>query len=344
MRENVKVVGRELRKVTFDAPPGFTRLDFWPLGIGQRRWPFVADVEGMLCVSPFATSGLLNKIPGKERRILVSRPQELDKLKPETIGHFSEKYVLRQEAEDDESEAEGADDIRGVEADEGETLRGLHAKLYVADCGREARVWTGSANATHAAFNGNIEFLVELGGEKNECGIDRMLHGVEGETSLRQILQEYTPPDAGTDAETDLDSEREQLQAKSDEVRRRIVRLSIKASVSGSPDEHGRYAVDLKGTSSLSLAEGESVRCRPITVGADRFVSLKSGEPNVARFDLSLQAITTFFVFEVAVEKDGKNLTSRFVLNVPMSGAPDGRREAILSTLLSDPRRSYASL
>ena len=74
-------------------------------------------------------------------------------------------------------------------------------------------------------------------------------------------------------------------------------------------------------------------------MGADRFVSLKSGEPNVARFDLSLQAITTFFVFEVAVEKDGKNLTSRFVLNVPMSGAPDGRREAILSTLLSDPRK-----
>ena len=209
VRENVEVVGRELRKVTFDAPPGFTKLDFWPLGIGQRRWPFVGDVESMLCVSPFATSGLLQNLPGKERRILVSRPQELDKLEPETIDHFSEKYVLRQDAEDDESEAEGVDDVRGVEADEGETLRGLHAKLYVADGGQEARVWTGSANATHAAFNGNIEFLVELAGEREECGIDRMLHGVEGETSLRQILQEYTPPDAEPDAGADPDSELE---------------------------------------------------------------------------------------------------------------------------------------
>ena len=109
--------------------------------------------------------------------------------------------------------------------------------------------------------------------------------------------------------------------------------------MSGSPDEHGRYAVDLEGAPSLNMAEGESVRCRPITVGADRYVPLQSGEPNVARFDLSLQAITKFFVFEVAVENGGKNLTSRFVHNVPMSGAPDGRREAILSTLLSDPRR-----
>ena len=46
--------------------------------------------------------------------------------------------------------------------------RDLHAKLYVADDGWNAHLWTGSANATDAAFgeNENVEFLVQLTGKK----------------------------------------------------------------------------------------------------------------------------------------------------------------------------------
>ena len=36
---------------------------------------------------------------------------------------------------------------------------GLHAKLYILEEGWDARLWTGSANATNAAFSGaNVEF------------------------------------------------------------------------------------------------------------------------------------------------------------------------------------------
>ena len=44
------------------------------------------------------------------------------------------------------------------------TATGLHAKIYVADAGWKSRIWVGSANATHAAFNRNVEFLAELEG------------------------------------------------------------------------------------------------------------------------------------------------------------------------------------
>ncbi len=50
-------------------------------------------------------------------------------------------------------------------------LVGLYAKLYVLDYGREASVFTGSANATHAAFNRNVEFLTELRGKKGKVGV-----------------------------------------------------------------------------------------------------------------------------------------------------------------------------
>ena len=46
------------------------------------------------------------------------------------------------------------------------TISGLHAKLFVIDDGWNACVWTGSANATVAAFQRNVEFLVELVGER----------------------------------------------------------------------------------------------------------------------------------------------------------------------------------
>ncbi len=54
-------------------------------------------------------------------------------------------------------------------------LSGLHAKLFVSEYHHRARLWTGSANATNAAFGGNVEFLVELQGARSACGVDAVL-------------------------------------------------------------------------------------------------------------------------------------------------------------------------
>ena len=49
------------------------------------------------------------------------------------------------------------------------------SRLFIGETGGMAQVWTGSANATNAAFGGNVEFLVELEGDKSSCGIDAFL-------------------------------------------------------------------------------------------------------------------------------------------------------------------------
>ena len=72
-------------------------------------------------------------------------------------------------------------------------LRGLHAKLFVVDQGGRARVWTGSANATHGAFEGNVEFLVELEGRKKHCGIDAVIGDRDDGLTLRSLLEPYRP-------------------------------------------------------------------------------------------------------------------------------------------------------
>lgn len=105
-------------------------------------------------------------------------------------------------------------------------LAGLHAKLYVADAGWNATVWTGSANATDAAFGGNVEFLVELTGKKSRCGIDAVLGSREGNAALAALLHPYTP-----DQSADLpDPAQAALEEQVSEVRRylldRVFRLS----------------------------------------------------------------------------------------------------------------------
>jgi phosphatidylserine/phosphatidylglycerophosphate/cardiolipin synthase-like enzyme len=71
-------------------------------------------------------------------------------------------------------------------------LGDLHAKLYVVETSRRARVFMGSANATERAFNGNVEILCELTGGATRLGIDAML----GDKSpLRGILEVYRFPE-----------------------------------------------------------------------------------------------------------------------------------------------------
>jgi hypothetical protein len=69
------------------------------------------------------------------------------------LEDFERVYVMRPEAEPEEGRGEDlTEDLAGDEAEDPEEvpaedgalpLSGLHAKLYVADAGWDARVWTG---------------------------------------------------------------------------------------------------------------------------------------------------------------------------------------------------------
>jgi hypothetical protein len=341
-REAVELIQEEIRRTDFELPLGFNNVRFWPLGLsGRRQWPFGERVGRLLCISPFATKGLLDRLPGRAGGVLVSRHEELDALDPKTLEAFGQSYVLRQEAElEDELPEEATEEASGdgsgrptSEDHEGETLSGLHAKLYVVDAGWNARIWTGSANATHAAFSGNIEFLVELAGKKSFCGIDRVLGISDDSTGFKDLLQRYEP----TTEPAERDQTRARLENRADDVRRDLVGSSLRASITTSEDAADRFTVVLHMEKNVSAPEDVSVRCWPITLRheqAARVFDLSSA--SVAQFELSLEAITPFFAFEVTATEGEARFSRRFVLNVPLSGAPENRREAMVNALLSD--------
>ncbi|WP_207919951.1 phospholipase D family protein, partial [Micromonospora sp. KC207] len=105
-----------------------------------------------LVISPFCTPGGLNRCAPSGALSVVSRQEALDRL-PEGSLAGSEAFVVSA--------------LAGLPAEEAppgqEALHGLHAKVYVVEKGHQARVLLGSANATDAAFSGNVELLVELG-------------------------------------------------------------------------------------------------------------------------------------------------------------------------------------
>jgi hypothetical protein len=334
VRADVERVQYELRRVWFDPPEGFEEIYFWPLGIeGTRRsWPFAPRgrrLDRMLIVSPFVSEGCLDRLTDEcDGNLLISRPEELDKLKPDCVENFERVYVLSPAAQPEEQDEQQAETTP-------ESLSGLHTKLYIADTGWKARVWTGSANATHAAFNGNIEFLVELVGEKSKCGINSFLAQSQGQTSFMDLLQEFTP------SPVPPDSKQGQAEQLADEARRVLAGVGFVASVN-SLQEDGLFQLSLRLQNDCSyiLPEEATARCWPITLHEAAGISLVGGSGEVAVFGpASFEAITSFFAFEVSATHGENHATIRFALNVPLEGAPSDRQERILRSLLNSKDR-----
>jgi hypothetical protein len=324
----LKMMADEVRRVRFEVPEPFDELAFWPLGLGHKGDPLAAGGRPMLVMSPFVSEGFLKQAAANGANTLVSRAEELDKLSPAALGCFESVMVLDDAAvEEDSDAAEAMDgDIAPTVA---ETHRGLHAKLYIADEGWNASVWTGSANATHAAFNGNVEFLVQLTGSKSKVGIEKFLNGAG---AMGSLLRPYRP---GLQAEADA-------AAVANEKMLETVRHELAAGRLGltvEPAGAGTYALVLRAAKLLaSECRGATMRCWPATVKAgfahDAAALADGGE---VRFEaMPVSALTSFVVFEIAAGAGEARRRARFTLNLPLKGAPADRLDHVLNAAIGD--------
>jgi len=204
----IRDLGDQFARAEWILPDGFDRVRFWPLGDdGADRWPFDGRRDRMLVVSPFVTAGTLTRLTkGHAGSILVSRPETVDALGGTATKHLAERLVLSSDASapDDNASAPVRDGAVAEAADR--RLEGLHAKTYVADAGWRARVWTGSANATDAAFHGNVEFVVELEGRKDRCGVHAAIGDQADRLGLRKLVVPYEPSQLEPLEPTDTDT------------------------------------------------------------------------------------------------------------------------------------------
>lgn len=245
VRELVGRVEYEVRRTQLRVNGPFEEdsLAIAPLGLPSYRGnPFTTDADRWLVMAPFLSESTLTglvRTPG--RHVLISRPDALADVSAGTLSRFAQVFAVDEgladpdlapvaDAESEESEAPAAgvaesEPERVVAPPADEEPTGLHAKLFVAERGTEAVVWTGSANATSAAIPAsrrggrNVELLVQLRGKRREVGIDRFLSSKE-RGSFAGFLRPWStpvPPSAEETArrklEADLESWRQALVA-----------------------------------------------------------------------------------------------------------------------------------
>lgn len=326
LHQRIALLREELRHVRFELPAGFKQLTFHPLGItGAPMWPFGSGYDRLLVISPFVTAGCLDRLARTAReKQLIARLEELQALDPRALTGYRHVYTLSPSA-DLEDAAPAATSEQPTEA-----LAGLHAKLYIVDNGDRAHVWTGSANASDAAFTSNVEFLIELVGSRHACGVDAAL-GEDREVGLRALLEPFVP---GGPAPA-VDELQQALEDLADQARRQIARVALEAHViTGSVPDHYTIELRLHGAQSIALPANISVRCWPVTLKPGTAQPFATTSP-IARFaNVSFESLTSFYGFAVTAELKGHTLKCQFVLNLPLLGAPENRRERLLRSLL----------
>jgi len=336
-RRAVEQLSDELRRVRFDLPEHFSDYEFFPMGLSGFPAPELPNsVRRLLVVSPFLSPPILDDLAEVAPTILVSRAESLDAIDGATLKKFEQVFAIIESAAGD-GEADGSLGVAGSAANKPddlatETTHGLHAKLYLADAGWDSDLWTGSANATSAGFHNNVEFLTRLTGKKSKVGIDAFLNGVSGSKGFLQFLTTYRIPESPA-----ITNDAAEANAKAAEKLRSVIaalplrfdiasdgklyRLSLRTSA---PARHAITATAVAWP--ITLAESAAQELSPLFLGHD-----------VVFDSLSPQALTAFLAVTVTAGRGQDKAEIRFVLKLPLVGAPDDRFETLLHHVLSNP-------
>jgi len=328
----------EIKKVKFNTPEGFTDdIEFCPLGISnssQDFWPFKKDCDRAMIVSPFISSNLLNRFPSQDN-ILISSADSLSDLQSNIKPNFTRIFILNDAVEELNLSDEEAEDIKS----DINFSSGLHSKLFIQENDDKVFLWAGSANATYAAFNGNIEFLVGFQGNRPEIGIDKLLGDLDDDRSFINLLEEYGYiPDNSEDEDLQDD-----LTKKLGEYKKKILDLGLKLEViKGSSDEEDLFNLKMSAgnfSDNDFLTSSLKSLCCPITRKIEKYGKnmnkIFAGESIVFK-SMSLAALTSFIGFTLNIEENNHKEAVSFVLNLPVDNIPEKRNEEILYNIVTN--------
>lgn len=338
VKSAVRLLADEVLRADFLPPDSFDDLAFYPIGInGYSKGLDIMGYDRSLILSPFLHESVVSLIsePGK-KNIIISREESFDALDSKVLSDLCQHlslYTMEHSAEvspaDPENQNAGKD-TRGEE-----DLSGLHAKLYILESGWDAHILTGSANATRPAFNAiNVEFMTEIIGKKSRVGID-VLMGLEKdapEVSLQKLLVPYKMPDEPVT----VDDVRKKLEISIENARRKISRADLLVRITFGDDGH--YHMELKAGKKADLNIDAAATCRPVMLSETYSLDISplgSGS-SVVFNNVTMQALTSFWVFEVTAEEKGIKLSASFILNLTVEGMPEGRNKFILQHLIAN--------
>ncbi len=326
----VKALADAVASVEWELPNDARSLRFHPLGIpGLTPLPLHELFEGLShgIVSPFLSDeGIRQIVPVRSNSITVlSRREQLDRLDTPTLDRI-QALILDDAANDDETQEDESSENDSPPTTKMEPFVGLHAKAYVVDRRSGSHLFIGSANATEAAFGGNVEMLMEFEGPRPKFGVEALL----GEESpLRALTIQFDPVgnvEAPADEAADYALEQSLRVLAACRYLADVVLIENPSSVDFQQQFGIRVSAEESTTVPAEMAATVTLLTRPANAAP------VPGEPVV--FDrLVLTDITPFLVVRVT---DRRGVTASTVVAAELRGDVAGRHDAVVAGQLAD--------
>ncbi len=325
---------KELSRVEFAVPDDFADFAFHPIGIpGWQGNPVrTRRSRRLLCLSPFLDPQALRELRQnvEETPALLSRQAELE-CQPAAVLERFECFCLPEEAVDGERR-NIAEDGQGEPIDQD-----LHAKVFLFDDDNHTSWFLGSANATTAAFERNVEFLLELDGRKPATRLLNVRKELLEDGPGKNLFVAFSPADAGKQ-----DEHEQQLRRALRRLEYALVRAEKDAAVTLCPD--GRAAYDLRVSIDLRHVSPDNrfqLRVRPL-VHTVHEQPLRLGELNGLDFpSISETDLTRFLHFSIT---DGAKAHREFLVLIDIDGLPQSRLENIFKSIINSRDKFFAYL
>ena len=313
----IESLAEQLLTTRFALPEGVDSMRLHLFGFEAKPSPFPLEWLRSIVVSPFVTSGFFSKSMARPPDILVSRPEALA-----AIANFDGFPDIR--FFDDGSVV----DYEGGPIGPAQPLHGLHAKIFGFENRDDAQWFLGSANATDAAFNSNVEVLLEIIGSRATIGIDAMFGDADEAESMWRLFPTYLPAQGPIPVPEPPDV--------LNELRRQIGLQKFRGFVT---EEDGGCRVIYSSDKDVVLPPETSMLIWPVTIPGSRR-PVPSGVPLNEGFNTTLEALSGFLGCELSVGDE----VSTFCIPVPLEGVPDGRDAALMRSLIGNAQRFFAYL
>ena len=318
-RVRVDSLAERWSEIVWEDPPGMEVLDFHVFGLRMRAEPNLEGSEALV-ISPFVGGDQLSTIRSgiAGHTVLLSRADTLDQLDPASLKGRIETLVLDEMAVEDAVQEQGS-----------ERLVGLHAKVVVVDYHHSSRIFVGSANATVAGWERNVEVMVELEGRRRSVGTKAVLE------AMGELVEDY-PTDGGEPADPSED-----VRWLLDGVLRKLAALRLTVSVTAS----GPYNLRVSSADPVPGIRGmdpdvATVSWRPLRHPGEFALSDLDSDGGAEITNVALADVTPFIEF-IARHTDGT--TRRTLALAQLEGDPPDRGQAIIAEQLTS-REAFVHL
>jgi hypothetical protein len=311
--ERIESLIESVRRTEWEFPDGVNEIVFHAMGIRSSQRP---DFSGSrhLVISPFVNAEGLAIVAPSDDPVVISRPDQMELLPTDALAGLDCRWFATPTIGDD------------VEERQSPSLGDLHAKVMVAERGRRAHVYVGSANATGAAFGGNVEIVVELRGGKAALGIDATL------ADLAKVT-EPCPVEGGREP-----GEADELQRVVDNLLRDAALTGIELTTTPAGDGLWRLAIE----SAAPVCE-ESAGTRVTVELLSRpgyALDVPAGRPLAGAFeDVSTPDVSPFVVIRIEVQGPTQSITGATVVRAALHGDPPGRLDSVIARQVDTPAK-----